>query len=144
MGIKILTLSFISTFSAQAIKVISSYIREKRLDMRRLIEPGGMPSSHSATFATLATTVAIAKGITSISFVITLWIALVVMYEAAGGRRALGEQAVILNKILSEMHNGKNVSREHLRELWGHTPIEVFAGGAMGVAIGFTLLLWRG
>ena len=97
-----------------------------------------MPSSHSSLVTSLATAVAILDGIYSTSFAISAVLALVVMYDAAGVRRAAGQQAKILNKIVEEWEHldfGKTDKR--LKELLGHTPFEVFAGAILGILISF-------
>ena len=124
---------------AQALKVLWGLVKERRLDLRLLVSAGGMPSSHSAFVTALATAVAIREGLDSTAFAICAALAAVVMYDAAGVRRATDVQARILNQILDELFRGQPLSEEHLRELIGHTPFEVFVGAALGA-----ILAWLG
>lgn len=123
-------------FVAQAIKVITVIISDKRIDFKRFVGSGGMPSSHSAFVTGLAVSVGFNSGFSGAEFSIAAVLALVVMYDAAGVRRAAGEQAKILNLLVEEWgkQNFKN-TEVHLKELLGHTPLQVFAGGILGIAI---------
>ena len=105
------------------------------MNLRWLVTMGGMPSSHSATVAGLATAVGLREGVRSTPFAIALAFALVVMYDAAGVRRAAMTQARILNQIVDELFQGHPISETRLRELLGHTPVEVFVGAILGIAI---------
>ncbi len=127
-----------SGLSTQLMKAFASVISERRLNWRRTLEPGGMPSSHAASSATLAALVGLRAGFDSLLFAVCLYIAFVVMYDAAGVRRAVGRQAVLLNKIADSRAIKKRTGGEHLMELLGHTPVEVIAGAAIGV--GWALL----
>ncbi len=122
---------------AQILKVLIELIWKHRLDLSLLTSAGGMPSSHSATVCALATAVALREGIASTLFAISVVLAVVVMYDAAGVRRAAGIQARILNQIIDELFQGHPISETRLRELLGHTPIQVFVGAALGM-----LLAW--
>lgn len=115
---------------AQVIKVVNDLIVHKKLNMRRLWGSGGMPSSHAATVMSLTTVVGIVNGWDSAIFAVSLVFAIVVMYDAAGVRRAAGKQAKILNQMIEE----KGVKmKERLTELLGHTPFEVFMGALLGI-----------
>ncbi|HAL63826.1 MAG TPA: divergent PAP2 family protein [Clostridiales bacterium] len=132
----VLVTSVIAWFTAQVIKVITSLIQDKRFDFRRLVGSGGMPSSHASFVTSLATSVGIIEGFSSTDFAICTVFALVVMYDAAGVRRAAGQQARILNKILEDFEKSDfSQSDKHLKELLGHTPKEVFVGALLGIAI---------
>ncbi len=120
---------------AQALKVCLYSLRERRLNLRWLTTMGGMPSSHSATVAGLATAVGLREGLRSTTFAVALAFALVVMYDAAGVRRAAMTQARILNQIIDELFQGHPISETRLRELLGHTPVEVFVGAILGILI---------
>lgn len=97
-----------------------------------------MPSSHAAFVVSLAVSVGLAEGFTSSLFAVSVVVALVVMYDAAGVRRAAGQQAKILNKLVEdwEKNNFENTEKK-LKELLGHTPVEVFAGAVLGALIAF-------
>ena len=129
--------ALIGWFIAQSLKVIFVCIRHKKIDFRRFIGSGGMPSSHSSTVTALCIAVGLTEGFSSAVFAVSFILALVVMYDAAGVRRAAGQQAKILNKIIEDW--GKSSYRDtekKLKELLGHTPVEVFAGALLGIAIG--------
>lgn len=132
----ILVTSILSWFVAQVLKVILVFIKNKKIDFRRLVGSGGMPSSHAAFVVSLAAAVGVTEGFSSTMFAVCTVVALVVMYDAAGVRRAAGQQAKILNILIEDWENKHFENTEKkLKELLGHTPIEVFAGGILGAAI---------
>jgi acid phosphatase family membrane protein YuiD len=134
----ILVTTAIAWFVAQVLKVIFVLIKSKKVDFSRFVGAGGMPSSHTAFVVSLAVAVGLAEGFASTLFAVSVVVALVVMYDAAGVRRAAGQQAKILNKLVDEW--GKEDFTEtgkKLKELLGHTPVEVFAGAVLGAAIAF-------
>jgi len=131
---KILWAIVVSGLSTQLLKAFASIIWEGRLNWHRTLEPGGMPSSHAASAATLLLMVGYQTGFNSLLFTVCLYIAFVVMYDAAGVRRAVGKQAILLNKIVESRAMKKRTGGEHLRELLGHTPVEVIAGALIGIA----------
>lgn len=126
----------------QTCKVITDLIKNKKLNVKRMWGAGGMPSSHSALMTSLATTIAFTEGLESPLFAVAVIMAGVVMYDAAGVRRAAGKQAKVLNQIIES--EGENINiQEKLIELLGHTPIEVFAGAFVGILIASLLkLVW--
>ena len=130
---------FMTTLSAwaiaQTIKVSLGVIRKKRFDFRWFIGTGGMPSSHVAGASCLATAVGLKYGFESVYFALAASFALVVMFDAQGVRRATGRQAYILNKIMDDIYWQGKTKESRLRELIGHTPIEVIAGCLLGIAI---------
>jgi uncharacterized protein len=128
-------------FLVQASKVLTFLLREKKINFRRFVETGGMPSSHAASVAALSTCVGLREGTASILFNVVVFFSLVVMYDAAGLRRAAGRQASLLNRILVEHIQLPGPPHERLRELLGHTPIEVLVGAIIGVL--FSLAVYR-
>ncbi len=120
-------------------KFIYSLIKNKKVDVKRLIGAGGMPSSHSAIVSSLTTTIAMDYGFASPLFAISLILSLIVMYDAAGVRRAAGKQARILNQMINSKDMPNSVKQEKLIELLGHTPFEVFIGSLVGIV--YALLL---
>jgi acid phosphatase family membrane protein YuiD len=124
---------------AQTAKVIIYSIREHRLNLRVLAVTGGMPSSHSAIVMGMTTAVGKYSGVTSAPFAIALIFSFVVMYDAAGLRRAAGRQAAILNRLVEDLVNMRGVQEQKLRELLGHTPVEVLVGAVLGVLAGLIL-----
>lgn len=132
--------SFISWFLAQALKVVITLLTKKKFDLYRFVGSGGMPSSHSSMVMGLSTAVGLKAGWDSISYGISLVFALIIMYDASGVRRAVGKQAIILNKILEDRHNHKPIGEKRLKELVGHTPVEVFAGALLGIVVANLLI----
>jgi len=124
-----------SWFIPQTIKVIVGVIREKRVNFRWFVRTGGMPSSHSALVSATATIAGYAFGFKSILFGIVLVFALIIMADAAGFRRSAGKQASVLNQMVDDMYDKGVITEGRLREFLGHTPIEVFAGMALGILI---------
>ncbi|MCD6182574.1 MAG: divergent PAP2 family protein [Candidatus Cloacimonetes bacterium] len=133
---------FIALFSAQALKVVFSLFTERKLNFHRFLDTGSMPSSHSSSVVSLATAIGIQEGFYSTLFAISAVLAVVVMYDATGVRRAAGKQAEVLNKIVDNFkkNEGLVLIEENLKELLGHTPLEVFGGALLGmiVAVLFT------
>lgn len=127
-------------FMVQSFKVIFELVKNKKINIRRIWGSGGMPSSHTALVCSLATVVAIREGVASSSFAISVVLAAVVMYDAAGVRRAAGKQARVLNQII-ENEGDINV-QEKLIELLGHTPKEVFVGAIVGIFVSILLYNW--
>lgn len=124
-------------FIAQLLKVIFVLLREKKFDLRRMIGSGGMPSSHASLVTSLATAVGYHAGVNSVEFAICFVLALVVMYDASGVRRETGRQAEIINDLMENFgKENMEITGERLKELVGHTPLEVFAGAALGVLVG--------
>ena len=121
---------------AQVAKVALSSIRQRRLNLRVLADPGGMPSSHSAIVMGLTTAIGHHGGLTSPSFAIALIFSFVVMY---GVRRAAGRQAAVLNRLVQDLVHMRGMQEMELRELLGHTPFEVLVGAVLGVAVGLIL-----
>ncbi|HYT13184.1 MAG TPA: divergent PAP2 family protein [Candidatus Nitrosopolaris sp.] len=123
----------------QAAKVTLTSVRQRRLNLRVLAETGGMPSSHSAIVMGLTTSIGKYAGVTSPQFAIALIFSFVVMYDAAGLRRAAGRQAAILNRLVEDLVHMRGVQEPMLRELLGHTPVEVLVGAVIGVGVGLLL-----
>ena len=119
-------------FTVQLWKVISPLIFRRKLDLRLLWATGGMPSSHSALVVALAISVGINTGFDSPLFAVSAVLAMIVMYDAAGVRQAAGKQAEKINLIVEELLSGHPLNEEHLRELLGHTPLQVAVGAVVG------------
>ncbi len=131
---------FIAWFIAQTLKVIYSLVKDKKLNLYRFVGSGGMPSSHSSFVMGLSTAVGIRSGWDSVAYAIALSFALIIMYDASGVRRAVGKQAIILNKMIEDRHLHKPIGEQRLKELIGHTPFEVFAGALLGIVIANLLI----
>ena len=126
-------------FLIQGYKGLAVFYRTGRWNLRRFVETGGMPSSHAASVAALSTEVAFHEGVRSILFGVTLYFSLVVMYDAAGLRRAAGRHAVVLNRLIQHWEHPEQEAHK-LMELLGHTPLEVAVGAIIGVS---TSMLWH-
>ena len=122
-------------FLSQVIKVFRGVWNRHRFNFRWLFDTGGMPSSHSATVSSLATVVGLYYGFKSIPFLIAFIFTLITLFDAAGVRRSVGRQASILNKMLDDLYEKGQVPETRLKELLGHTPIEVFAGAFLGCMV---------
>lgn len=123
-------------FFIQLFKVISDLVITKRFNFKRIMGAGGMPSSHSAIVTGLATLIGKYEGVNTPIFAVSLILALVVMYDACGVRRAAGKQAALLNKIIETPGLTGVQVRERLVEALGHTPIQVFVGALIGIVVG--------
>lgn len=137
---KILITAFLGYFVAQIVKVIIEAIMDHTFSFRRLFSGnGGMPSSHAATVCALATMTALTAGVASFEFAIAVVFAIVVMVDASGVRRETGNQAVILNELMEYFSKLRDdppkFSHDRLKELIGHTPLQVQTGAALGIII---------
>lgn len=134
---KIFITTLLTWLIAQSIKVLIGVIRQKKFDFRWFVGTGGMPSSHAAGASCLATAVGLDYGFDSVYFALAASFAIVVMFDAQGVRRATGKQARILNKLMEDIYWKGKIHEGRLRELIGHTPIEVIGGFLLGVIIAF-------
>ncbi len=134
---RVLLVALTASLIAQILKLGIGFAKDHKIDLRVLVATGGMPSSHSALVTALATGVGQSTGWSSIEFAIALIFAFIVMYDAAGVRQAAGKQARILNQIIDEFFQkeGNEFNEDRLKELLGHTPVQVLAGSALGIAI---------
>lgn len=130
-----LVLAILALATVQVIKFTIALLQTREIDFERLTGTGGMPSSHAASVAALATAVGIETGWDSPLFGIAAFFSMVVMYDAAGIRRAAGRQARVLNRMIDDLKAHHVIEGERLRELLGHTPLEVITGTAYGVAL---------
>ncbi|MCX5668300.1 MAG: divergent PAP2 family protein [Candidatus Omnitrophica bacterium] len=126
---------------AQLIKVFLGVFREKRFNFRWFVGTGGMPSSHAAGVSALSTSIGISYGFDSALFAVTLVFTLIVLFDAQGVRFSTGKMAEVLNKMLDDIYWKKRLDDKQLKEFLGHTPVEVFAGIALGIIV--SLLLYR-
>jgi len=137
-GWQVIATTIICSFFAQSLKIITKFMGTGQLDLRILAKTGGMPSSHSCCTMGMAVSVGLIEGFNSTSFAIALCLALIVMYDAAGVRRTVGLQARILNQIVNELFSEHpRLSSGRIKEFLGHTPVEVFAGAALGSIIAY-------
>lgn len=136
---KYLLTPFLIWFCIQTFKVFYDLVKTKKFNFKRIMGAGGMPSSHSAVVTCLATMVGKSQGIETPIFAVSVVFAFVVMYDAAGIRRAAGKQAKLLNKIIETPGlSGVQVS-ERLVEVLGHTPTQVVVGAIIGIIVGLII-----
>lgn len=140
---KVLIIPLLSWAIAQVLKVILKFMRKKQLDLSLLVASGGMPSSHAAFVVSLATSVALIEGLGSVVFGISAIFALVVIFDAAGVRRSVGQQSVILNRILREFRERRPITElgHDLKELVGHTQLQVLMGVLLGIVVSWSWLM---
>ncbi len=142
MDNKIMWVSLLAWVLAQAAKIIFNFMLEKKWDFHLLISSGGFPSSHTAIVSALAISIGKYEGWASSLFAISVALAVIVMYDAAGVRRAAGNHARVINYLVEWMRQhqadrlANNLRQERLKELIGHTPFEVFGGAILGGVIG--------
>lgn len=131
----ILWISIFAWFIAQLLKLIINYYRVRKIDFQFLMSSGGMPSSHSAIVTSIATTIGFNQGFHTPIFALSTVLSLIVMYDATGVRRAAGQQAEVLNKLMIKLGDSNISMDKKLKELLGHTPLQVFAGAILGILI---------
>jgi len=132
---------FFSWVTAQLVKMAINFAKTRDVDFHYLVSTGGMPSAHSATVAGLATAVGMTEGFGSALFGIATVFAIITMFDASTVRRAAGQQAKILNIMIHEVFKDQKIHNARLRELLGHTRIEVWAGMALGIALSAAMCL---
>lgn len=133
---QVLLVALVACLTAQALKLVFDFGKHRKLNVRVLVETGGMPSAHSALVAALATGVGQTVGWGSPEFAVAVVFAVIVMYDAAGVRQAAGKQARVLNQIIDEFfQEDHHFNEDRLKELLGHTPVQVIVGSILGIAI---------
>ena len=137
-GNKVLIAALLGWVIAQILKFIWVLITEKKIDISRITGSGGMPSSHSAFVSSMTTAVGITEGFGSAEFAIAFVISFIVMYDASGVRKAAGDQAKVINDLQEMLHAEVPV---YLKELLGHTRLEVIVGCLLGIAIALCMFL---
>ena len=141
---EILTVSILGWLTAQLIKTTISSLLAGKLQLERMVGDGGMPSAHSATVCAMVVATGRIEGVHSTLFAIALIVSIIVMYDAMGVRRETGEQAKVLNRLLNEWMDQESeilpiLGDKKLKEMVGHTPIQVVTGAAFGAVIGFAM-----
>ena len=135
---KVLVIPFLVLIITQVFKTIYFSIKNKKLDLFTLLTTGGLPSSHSSLVSSLATVVLKVNGAGSAEFAIAV-LAIIVMYDASGIRKAAGEHAKILNEMMEEKEYYSSKEYKKLKELLGHTKLEVFIGLLTGIFLTIVL-----
>ena len=124
---------------SQGLKILGGVIRLRRFDFRWLVGTGGMPSTHAAGVTALCVAIGQQVGFHSPLFAVVVAFTVITLFDAQGVRRWSGRQAQILNKMMEDMYFERRIQEQRLKELLGHTPIEVFAGMGVGLATGLLL-----
>ncbi|NJR75276.1 MAG: divergent PAP2 family protein [Scytonema sp. CRU_2_7] len=133
---RVLLVALVACLIAQSLKLVIELVKNRKLNVRVLVTTGGMPSAHSALVTALATGVGQTLGWASPEFAVAMVFAIIVMYDAAGVRQAAGKQARILNQMIDELfHEHPEFDGDRLKELLGHTPVQVIVGSALGITI---------
>lgn len=124
---------------AQLLKAAVSLILLRKLDFKLIFSSGGFPSSHSATVSALALGIGKYYGWDSPIFAVSAVFGMIVLYDAAGVRRAAGKQAEVINQLVERLYPSLNFDQKRLKELIGHTPFEVFGGVIVGIIVGLLI-----
>lgn len=139
-GYEVIFVAFSGIILAQIVKFFLHLVVKHKVDLRLFTTTGGMPSSHAAGVMGLSTSVGLIRGFSSIEFAIALGYAFIVMYDAAGVRRAAGKQAACLNRIIMDIYKQElKEAGGRLKELLGHTPLQVFIGALFGICYAYYL-----
>ena len=138
---QILTVSLLGWFVAQVLKTIINFILLGKFQLERMWGDGGMPSAHSATVCAMVIATARSEGFSSAIFAVAAVVAIITMHDAMGVRRETGEQAKVLNKMIEQWidvteKNAPFLQNMHLKEMVGHTPLQVLAGFVVGCVVG--------
>lgn len=137
-GYEVMLAAFISNITAQVAKTIVNAFKKGTFESHMLYSTGGMPSSHSSTVTATAASIGIVAGFDSPVFALALIFSLITMYDAQGVRMAAGHQATILNQMLRELFSQHPTLKfKNLKELLGHTPMQVLVGALLGVGVAF-------
>jgi len=138
---RVLLIAIAASIGAQCLKLLLIYIQSGQIRFNVLFETGGMPSSHSAVVSALATGIGKSQGWDTAQFAIASIFAFIVMYDASGVRRAAGTHAKVLNQIIGQVfENDHHLSEDPLKELLGHTPVQVVVGSILGICLMWILL----
>ena len=138
----ILTVALLAWFVAQVLKTLINFILLGKCQLERMWGDGGMPSAHSATVCAMVIATARSEGFSSAIFAVAAVVAIITMHDAMGVRRETGEQAKVLNKMIEQWidvteKNAPFLQNMHLKEMVGHTPLQVVAGVLLGSLVGF-------
>ena len=137
----ILTVALLAWFVAQVLKTLINFILLGKFQLERMWGDGGMPSAHSATVCAMVIATARCEGIDSAIFAVASVVAIITMHDAMGVRHETGEQAKVLNQMIAQWidvseKNAPFLQNMHLKEMVGHTPLQVLAGFVVGCVVG--------
>lgn len=134
---KIVLVSAIAWALAQLIKLLIAWIQTRKLNLYAMFASGGMPSSHTSFVVSLATQVGLLEGWNSTYFALAACFCLIVMYDAAGVRHAVGLQAQKINLLIDRYNADRELDTHRVKEILGHTPVQVLAGIVLGIVMGY-------
>ena len=141
---KALAAGFIAWLLAQVIKIPLDYLRTRRWNWALLFTTGGMPSSHSCLMTSTTLAIGLYNGFDNPVFALGVAITMIVTYDAAGVRQQAGIQAQRINVLFDELLHGHPINQKDLREVIGHTPLEVLGGILLGLIVATAQwMLWR-
>jgi acid phosphatase family membrane protein YuiD len=133
---RILIIALLACITAQILKPFIGLVRQGKFNVRSVVESGGMPSSHSSLVTALAVGVGQSVGWNTVEFAIACVFAIIVLYDATGVRQATGKHARVLNQMIDELFSDRvEFNEDRLKELLGHTPLEVLVGAMLGLAV---------
>lgn len=136
LGNRVLMCAGLSWLAAQFLKFVITLLIEKKMDWGRWVGMGGMPSSHTSFVFSLMLMVGITEGVGTTAFALSFCLAAVVIYDAMGVRAETGKQGAVLNSIIREvLIEGKPITEKRLKELVGHTPLEVLGGIVVAIVM---------
>lgn len=136
-GNLVLDLSLVAWFMAQLIKLVIHLVMHKKVDVTKMWSSGGMPSSHSSFVCSSMASIGMLHGLSSSIFALSSIFSFVVMYDACNVRRAAGEQAKIINLLTKNWASlSPKIDETQLKELLGHTPLQVMMGALLGIVTG--------
>ena len=139
---KPLIISAISWLTAGIMKVVVECIVNKKIDFKRVVGAGGMPSSHTSTVVALAVSIGRYEGITSAAFAIAVIFMIIVIHDATGVRLETGKQAKVLNAMMFESDAFKDLDFEkQLKEYIGHTPLQAVVGAIVGAIVAYSMIV---
>lgn len=141
---QVLIAALIAWMMAQSIKLPIDYIKNREWNWALLFSAGGMPSSHSALVVSVALATGLFQGFDSPVFALAVAIAMIVTYDASGVRREAGIHAQKINMLIRDVFEGQPITEDSLKEVLGHTRLEVLAGTLLGIGVSLTYwLIWR-
>ncbi len=141
---RVLLTALTAWFLAQVLKLPIDYLLNRKWNWAVAVRAGGMPSSHSALIVSSAHAIGLHYGFDTPAFALAVAIAMIVVYDAAGVRRQAGMQAEKINFLVGEFFKGHPISQRQLREVLGHTPLEVLGGILLGLVVSQAMwFFWR-
>ncbi|MBI1855421.1 MAG: divergent PAP2 family protein [Chloroflexi bacterium] len=141
---RVLIIAMLAWTAAQVLKVPMEYLRSRKWNWAMALAAGGMPSSHSALIVSVTQAIGLYQGFDSPLFALGVAVTMIVTYDAAGVRRQAGKHAERINMLFDELMRGQMPDEKELREVLGHTPLEVAGGILLGIVVAMVMWsLWK-